>query len=568
MKSNVHQEEPSVAGIPLSVQPDAQYFVSNSLFEKLIKLIDISDAGVFGVTGVRGAGKSVLLKKIAEHFEPTNSEASDRAYYTVEMSAPISASREMEFLLMLFRQVCDDVIRKLRTSIYGTRFDLSAIGTRQIVQSFWMVLLLAGFAIPIALPFLQEIFYAFLGKRTGEVLVPALVGLLSAGAIYVVVIASVWLFLKALHRILKIFRHRREFALLTLSEQLRDELEFEITRSRGAELKGPWFGQLTGILKMSEQRKKRPFTIPGLTAEYLSYLQRVRQVFPGKWLIIIDELDKVSDVEHVRSILREIKGALYSRGYFYLLSVSEDAVQAFDARFVQERDIFESTFDEIMPVDRLSLCACRDIINKRLGTALESIGKDEDVIAATSTIVAILSSGVPRELIRNLREVLLTSNVSGAEGAWQVLLTRKVRDIQERIKVAHGHDVARARMLKKLDEAIEFTHDGQQVIKLSIPDIDDEIERLRQEGTQTGGQETEQTNEAASSVFGGWMRLWLELKIHLLTGHVSFSERERLGERRDAKNRKLLSAYAILPYSVETCERYLEDLCELSNGEQ
>lgn len=58
----------------LSIQPNPKYYVPTRghLFERLKSMINASEGGVYGVTGVRGAGKSILLESIARHYRKAN----------------------------------------------------------------------------------------------------------------------------------------------------------------------------------------------------------------------------------------------------------------------------------------------------------------------------------------------------------------------------------------------------------------------------------------------------------------------------------------------------------------
>src|SRR6202012_1580902 len=110
----------------------------------------------------------------------------------------------------------------------------------------------------------------------------------------------------------------------------------------------------------------RPLALPELTTSYIDFIAKVLRGFPGKIIVCIDELDKVTDLDHVRFILREIKGALYVKGTFYILSISNDALRSFEGRLGDQRDIFESTFDDVFAVRALEIDVCLDILRKRL----------------------------------------------------------------------------------------------------------------------------------------------------------------------------------------------------------
>ena len=97
----------------------------------------------------------------------------------------------------------------------------------------------------------------------------------------------------------------------------------------------------------------RALTLQGLTDRYLEYVRDVQKHYNSKLIIAIDELDKITDPAEVRDILLEIKGALFEKGCFYLLSISEDAARAFRGRLSEGRDIFESSFDDVMSISQM-----------------------------------------------------------------------------------------------------------------------------------------------------------------------------------------------------------------------
>ncbi|MCK4827158.1 hypothetical protein KA005_66115, partial [bacterium] len=809
--------------IPLSIHPDPAYFVERSehVLQKIVKLIETSDAGVLGITGVRGSGKSVILNKIAERFR--------ERYHTIQISAPISASREMEFFIMLFRLLCDSVIVKLRQRVFSERFDLKAIGTRKFWKRLLSFILIAATCTVMAfyalysfsfysekmfisnllsrvdltkhteymvrlhvdlvrnklenimsetnsekrrqvsvykneLAFLENIeqsatkiavgphpalakentlkmdaeekrksikkagkestwkmssefsdietkremlskiisnetqwstiskairkaiedrsakmsaleqefrselelklevkkaeqaarkeiekksalfvqkrakvakaspnwvklvmpaelidvkvfynlinvrefynlmdvrefyslidvreFYEFEGARKfyefedarefyefegamdtglGQLFRGLRAPLKSTPPLYffvyfVLMGLTGWFLILTGQSCWRSLRYRRELGLLSASERLAQQLEYETTRSRSAEIAAPFVDRITGKLKLTQEQKSRPLSLPGLTAAYLTYINRILEVFPEKIIICIDELDKVSDVEHVRFILREIKGALYSRGCFYLLSVSEDAISAYERRFVGERDIFESTFDEVLSIDKLNLNACIEIIHKRLQDTSYNGRKPVPSIELAITIAGVLSSGIPRDLIRNLREIVVAAgDVQRLDPAlaWATLFTRKVQEVRIRIKVAQAADKIRVELIEELDKMSVLENYDQNQCELTLSEIDKRICWLQDQRDGNGHEVNKQMEEGERKILGSWIKYWIELKIYHLVRLYSLMMEKKNSELARGVFENLLNAYAILPYSVETCQRRLTQL--------
>jgi hypothetical protein len=138
---------------PLSIHPDPTYYVQSSKnpYSRIRKVIDVSDGGVLGVTGERGAGKSVLLNKLSDDYS--------KEFLTVNLAAPISSSREMEFFVMLFRHLTQRVINDLRRRAKQNREDIEAIGKAAILRERYRTITIAvatsALLLVLLIPFVQ-----------------------------------------------------------------------------------------------------------------------------------------------------------------------------------------------------------------------------------------------------------------------------------------------------------------------------------------------------------------------------------------------------------------------------
>ncbi len=96
-----------------SIGPNAYYYVPrpDDLYSQLESVIAKGHGGVFGITGVRGAGKSVLLKKIELNFRDI--------YHTLQIPAPVTSKEETAFFTMLFRELCQSVIGYINQRVPG-----------------------------------------------------------------------------------------------------------------------------------------------------------------------------------------------------------------------------------------------------------------------------------------------------------------------------------------------------------------------------------------------------------------------------------------------------------------
>jgi hypothetical protein len=113
-------------------------------------------------------------------------------------------------------------------------------------------------------------------------------------------------------------------------------------------------------------------------------------------LIVIDELDKLESGEKADRFLNELKAVFGVPGTYFLVSVSEDAMSRFERRGLSFRDVFDSTFDEIVRVRPLSLGESQTLLGKRV-VGLPLI---------YSALCHVMSGGLPRDLIRTARRLV------------------------------------------------------------------------------------------------------------------------------------------------------------------
>jgi hypothetical protein len=156
-------------------------------------------------------------------------------------------------------------------------------------------------------------------------------------------------------------------------------------------------------LGKTRSRSARDLTLPGLNSRYLSFIKLIRASYNRKLIIVIDELDKIHDPEQVKALLTEIKGALFSKGCFYLISISEDAARSFRYRLTSGRDIFESTFDEIIEIQQMDASSAIRMLGKRE----ENIEKSEKLPEPFAVLLVLFGGGIPREIIRAARALSL-----------------------------------------------------------------------------------------------------------------------------------------------------------------
>ncbi len=149
-------------------------------------------------------------------------------------------------------------------------------------------------------------------------------------------------------------------------------------------------GGLTGAESLAQQQMTLPDIVHGL-GDFLTGMARDFKVIIG-----IDEMDKIESDESAQKFLNEIKAIFGLPGVFYLISVSENAMSNFERRGLPFRDVFDSSFDNIIHVDYLDFEAARRVIARRV------VGMP----APFSQLCYCLSGGLARDLVRACRNLI------------------------------------------------------------------------------------------------------------------------------------------------------------------
>ncbi len=154
-------------------------------------------------------------------------------------------------------------------------------------------------------------------------------------------------------------------------------------------------GQLSGGVTRAEQ----PLSHPEVVEEFRGFARRVSALVHahgGRVFVGVDELDKIGSAEQAERFLNELKGVLGIPHVYFLVSVSDDALVSFERRGIPLRDAFDSSFDEIVRVGRLTYPESRRLLYRRV------IGLSEPYVG----LCHVLSGGIARDLIRAARRVV------------------------------------------------------------------------------------------------------------------------------------------------------------------
>jgi hypothetical protein len=138
---------------------------------------------------------------------------------------------------------------------------------------------------------------------------------------------------------------------------------------------------------------RTPWTLPEAVEEFRRFVSTLSRRFV---VIGIDELDKMESDVAAREFLNNVKGVFGVERCYFLVSVSEDAMSAFERRGLPLRDVFDSSFDEIQRIGYLDLEESRGVLESRV----------TGVPVPFQCLCHCLAGGLPRDLIRTTRELV------------------------------------------------------------------------------------------------------------------------------------------------------------------
>lgn len=150
-----------------------------------------------------------------------------------------------------------------------------------------------------------------------------------------------------------------------------ERIRYSTTLTHGSQA-GASAGQGLLSITSSQQREliERPTTISSLVHDFRRLGRHTAEVVrPGRVVIAIDELDKMSDPDKVRALLRDIKGIFEIEGVQFLVSVSHEAARALRLSGNADRNEFNSSFYTAVELPPLKPAECTALltVRERLG---------------------------------------------------------------------------------------------------------------------------------------------------------------------------------------------------------
>lgn len=421
--------------------------VVTETFRRLEKMILERREGSFGIAGPRGVGKSTMIEHFAAPRVPQDGPApSGRPRLGIVVSAPVTYDAR-EFVLHLFAEICRKV-----AGDRAVEADRAAPATPAPPSRMRLMWLMA--VAPVCLIFAFGLLLAALKHRVsagGTLQADIGACVLAVGVVTVALIAhrvhdpdsgrvlgllvvfattwsagglvaflfygawgTSWPFLLggvALLGVGTALQRLRPQGLdpaptqapempgvETALERLREiRIQQSTTSERSIMLKVSGAALPLGVDaggKNARTWQHRPKGYPELVGDLRTFLTTVQRHY--ELIIGIDELDKMAKAEKVEDFLNDIKAIFGVKGCFFLVSVSEDAAAGFERRGVPFRDVFDSSFDEVISVPHLDFRTAREVL---FGL----------IIGWTQPFVALcyaMSGGLPRDLVRSTRELV------------------------------------------------------------------------------------------------------------------------------------------------------------------
>lgn len=224
-------------------------------------------------------------------------------------------------------------------------------------------------------------------------------------------------------------RHWRSMGRDRIIYRAQDELrniEFQRSYTSG------WIGSLkvpigldlatSGGFTLAERAE----SLPELVERFRSFVGDVTLAYNNVVLIGIDELDKLKTAQQAEAFLNGVKSVFGIPRCFYLISVSEHALAAFERRGMGFRDAFDSALDDVVQLDFLNLSQARVLLNRRILRLHDPFLQ----------ICHMLSGGLPRDLIRHARALLdyAAEQPSSSIGLKEAVEHMAERDLAARLR--------------------------------------------------------------------------------------------------------------------------------------
>lgn len=418
-------------GAELSTKAEPDNIIPTEAYNRLaISLVRRHGAAV-GIAGPRGSGKTELARAFTEF----RLQRSPTRTIPLMLWAPVKYDAQT-FLMRLLKELCISIISAGCGASVG-RDPLFALQRRRHIITF--ALAAAGFITAGVLLILTR-FQSLHFRATGPLVVGAML----------IAVGLTIAFLERSSRTGRPVRPIRGVPMrretIDLASELRSRVEFTETYTRGSTI-GVSGKNVNATGTTGTQLARIPLNEIDVVREMRNMVETVAK---DGWQVVIaiDELDKMSDQAEATEFLNHLKVLFPIHDCSFIVSVSQDAWALFECRGLPLRDALDSSFDEIVLVDRLKPQESRDLLKRRC----------RDITDAQALLCHCLSGGLPRDLLRAVRLLArIASSLKDSEGKTAPSLSEVLErffseDLMAKIAAARGGLVDLSKDLAKMDE--------------------------------------------------------------------------------------------------------------------
>ena len=417
---------------------DPLYEIPTESKKKLGQLLNIMPGGSIGLAGPRGAGKSTLMLSFCSD---SGKEIKGCPVLSIITSAPIEYEAR-DFILHIFASICNKYLKNEAKPI-KKESHLLRYKRLQYILPGTIVLYLGLFLM--------------MGYTDSIILIVApILSMLASNKL-----STAGFFLMILGIILTytgIKKYRQTITyednliskkddLIFLARESLDNIKFQRSYTSG------WSGSMkfqileAGVNNATTLSQKQ-MSLPEIIDDYKYFLNKISEKYTV--IIGIDELDKLSSNENAHNFLNEIKAIFGLENCFYLISVSENAISSFERRGLPFRDVFDSSFDDIIYVDYLNFDAVEKLIKRRV------IGMPIPFMC----FCYCMSAGLARDLIRICRNLLELVRLTPNENSLSNLCGSLIKtDIMSKLNAVS----IEAKEIMLEPEATEFFKDIKEI---------------------------------------------------------------------------------------------------------
>jgi len=411
----------------LSELSSGSWTVPTQAIEDARMLLDEMPKGTIGISGPRGVGKTTLLTALSRENQKEAAVVNGPKGTTrppgrsVTLTAPV-IYQPQEFARELFVAVCNTVIHGRESAPPPpdsvTRSAWSLWRTTPITRPLRQALAVLGLGVTMMVTslFLSGVLRPFEFSITPSTIlfvVVFVIGYFTA----VTAIGAGGVAIARGYRERQAIESQADVDLRDAAQQHLRDLRFQHKSARAS--KGAWtIPQIGPTLERSsanELTRREPshlelvFLLRGFLEHIASHLQRkapdARGAARPRVVIAIDELDKIGAPADAQHFLNELKALFDIPDCFWLISISEEAMASFETRGLPFRDVFDSTLDEVVTLRPLTMAESQALLFRQLVLERPFIA-----------LVHCISGGVPRDLVRTARVLVLLSYSDVADG--------------------------------------------------------------------------------------------------------------------------------------------------------